>query len=68
MEQTQDAGLGDTFQRIADAVGATFVTKQVEKITGKDCGCAKRQAWLNEKVPYRRTMVDPPEDGQGSWG
>lgn len=39
-------GLGD---RVADGLSAIGVTKErVSKLVGKDCGCKKRQQWLNQ--------------------
>ena len=41
-------GLGD---RVASALAAVGITKErVSKALGKPCGCAKRQAKLNELV------------------
>lgn len=42
----QNPGLGD---RVASALAAIGVTKErVSKALGRPCGCAKRQAKLNE--------------------
>jgi len=38
-------GLGDLVEKALSAVGIT--KKRVEKITGKPCGCGKRQEALN---------------------
>lgn len=41
-EQQKSRGLGDTIAKLTSAVGI------------KPCGgCAQRQAWLNEKFPYK---------------
>jgi len=45
-------GLGDAIERGLSAIG---ITKQrVEKVTGKDCGCAKRKKALNNLVPFNQ--------------
>ncbi len=36
-------GFGDTVAALTDLVG-------IKKTEG--CGCQKRQAWLNKKIPY----------------
>jgi hypothetical protein len=46
-------GLGDTVAKIAKAIGADRAAKAIEHIRGRDCGCGKRQARLNELVPYK---------------
>lgn len=50
----QSKGLGDTIKKITDATGITKVVEKIEKATGKDCGCGKRQEKLNELFPYNR--------------
>lgn len=46
-------GLGDLVERGLSAVG---ITKQrVRNMTGKDCGCAKRQAALNALLPFGKS-------------
>jgi uncharacterized protein YdaT len=45
-------GLGDTVEKIAKAVGADKVTKVIESITKKPCGCNKRKEALNNAFPY----------------
>lgn len=44
-------GLGDTLENIFRVVG---ITRFVEKITKKDCGCKNRKEKLNEIVPYNK--------------
>jgi len=47
-------GLGDAIERGLSAIG---ITKQrVEKVTGKDCGCAKRKKALNDLVPFNQSV------------
>ena len=45
-------GLGDTVEKIAKATGLDKVAQTFTKVTGKDCGCAKRKAALNQAFPY----------------
>ena len=47
-------GLGDTIAKFTEATGIATVVKA---IAGDDCGCDKRQEWLNKVVPY---SSDPP--------
>jgi hypothetical protein len=42
------SGLGDRIESALKATGIHQAVKAVERITGKDCGCAKRKARLNE--------------------
>lgn len=50
MEQrNKSKGLGDTIEKITKATGIKRVVDTVAKATGKDCGCAKRKAALNDK-------------------
>lgn len=50
-------GLGDTIKRVTDATGITEVAKLFTKITGKSCGCGKRQAKLNQWFAYKQHIV-----------
>ena len=52
MEKNKSKGLGDTIEKITKATGIKKVVKKVSEITGKDCGCAKRQETLNRLFPY----------------
>lgn len=45
-------GLGDTVAKLAKCIGADKVAKVYEQVTGRPCGCADRQAKLNQLVPY----------------
>lgn len=45
-------GLGDTIEKVTRVTGIYHVVKQVEKVTGKPCGCSERRDNLNEKFPY----------------
>ena len=53
-------GLGDRVERALKAVGIHQAVKAVSKAVGRDCGCAKRKARLNEWFPGRG---DSPADG-----
>lgn len=41
-------GLGDRIESALKLIGIQQAVKAVEKITGKDCGCAKRKQVLND--------------------
>ena len=47
-------GLGDVVYGAAKATGVNAVMRVVEKVTGKDCGCAKRRKRLNKAVPFKK--------------
>ncbi len=40
-------GLGDTIEKITAATGIKKVVEKVSEVTGKECGCKKRQEKLN---------------------
>lgn len=47
-------GLGDTVAKVLGATGVGAVAKAViEGVTGKPCGCDKRQEALNRAAPYK---------------
>jgi hypothetical protein len=47
----ESEGLGDTVEKVFEKTG---VKKAVEWLAnGKDCGCAERKAYLNEKYRYK---------------
>ena len=52
MEKNKSKGLGDTVAKITKATGIKKVVDTVSKVTGKDCGCGKRQDTLNRLFPY----------------
>ena len=52
MENKKSKGLGDTIEKITKATGIKKVVDTVSKVTGKDCGCAKRKETLNRLFPY----------------
>ena len=39
--------LGDRLETALKAAHVQQAVKTMERLTGKDCGCAKRIAWLN---------------------
>lgn len=45
-------GLGDTIEKITTVIGIKKAVETVAKVTGKDCGCAKRRDTLNRVFPY----------------
>lgn len=40
-------GLGDTIEKITAATGIKYAVETVAKAVGKDCGCSKRKATMN---------------------
>ncbi len=47
-------GLGDSIARAFTALGADRIVKALERATGRPCGCKRRQAKLNELLPYEK--------------
>lgn len=43
-----EKGLGDYVAAMLNAIGGDHLAKLYERLTGKRCGCKKRQAWLNQ--------------------
>ena len=46
-------GLGDAVEAFTEATGIKNAVETISEKTGRDCGCKKRKAWLNEKVPFK---------------
>tara|TARA_R100000656_G_scaffold116067_1_gene88712 strand:- start:38 stop:199 length:162 start_codon:yes stop_codon:yes gene_type:complete len=46
----ESRGLGDSIEKITKVTGIKHLVK---KVAGKDCGCEKRQDFLNKKFPYK---------------
>jgi hypothetical protein len=46
-------GLGDLVAKVTEVTGIKAV---VEAVAGKDCGCAQRQAKLNEIFPFNNEI------------
>jgi hypothetical protein len=53
---------GDHVERIFKATGIHQAVKAIERITGKDCGCAKRKEKLNELGQRLGIGVPNPPD------
>jgi hypothetical protein len=50
-------GLGDTIEKITIATGIKKVVDTISEATGKDCGCSKKKATLNNpKLLINRTF------------
>lgn len=49
-------GLGDVVAKFTHATGLDKVAQAISTATGKPCGCGKRQAALNEAVPFNKGM------------
>lgn len=47
-------GLGDTIAEITRATRIKNLVDMYKKASGKDCGCAARQAKLNKMFPYKK--------------
>ena len=45
-------GLGDSIAKVTKVTGVKKVVDAVSKMTGKPCGCGKRQDTLNRIFPY----------------
>ena len=50
LEKQKSKGLGDTIAGITRATGIATIVKAVIP----NCGCDKRQEWLNKMVPYKK--------------
>lgn len=57
MNKPVSKGLGDTIAKITHATGLDKLADIYTEITGKDCGCSKRQEFLNELAPYRSETI-----------
>ena len=51
MDTIKSKGFGDTVEKFTSSTGIKTVVKAV---FGDDCGCDKRQEWLNKMVPYKK--------------
>ena len=52
MEKNKSKGLGDTVAKFTKVTGIKKVVDTVNKVTGKNCNCGKRQDTLNRLFPY----------------
>lgn len=48
--ENESKGLGDTVAKITSATGIAKMVKAINP----NCGCDKRQEWLNKMVPYKK--------------
>ncbi len=47
-------GLGDDIEKFTRLTGIKTLAEMAAKSIGyEDCGCNKRQAWLNKQFPYK---------------
>ena len=47
-------GLGDDIAKFTKATGIKSVIDKVSEGLNIPCGCANRQAWFNDKFPYKQ--------------
>jgi hypothetical protein len=52
----EDRGIGDTVARNLSKFGANALKRVFKRLTGRECGCADRQAALNHLYPYERLL------------
>tara|TARA_B110000483_G_C18014378_1_gene472446 strand:- start:512 stop:700 length:189 start_codon:yes stop_codon:yes gene_type:complete len=46
-------GLGDSIKKVTSATKLDVLAEKIAQSLGKaDCGCGKRQEYLNKKFPY----------------
>ena len=51
----EDKGLGDTIARATHATGLDRFAEKIAKARGKsDCGCKRRQEYINQLIPYKK--------------
>ena len=48
-ENQKSKGFGDTIANITNTTGIAKIVKMINP----NCGCDKRQEWLNKKIPYK---------------
>ena len=55
-------GLGDSIKKITVATKLDQLSKRIAELLNEDCGCDKRQEWLNEKTKnwpiYKKGNID----------
>ena len=61
-----DTGIGDTIARTIGPIGGDAYKAWHKKAFGRECNCAKRQAWLNRRFPYPSTNPARQLDGKPS--
>lgn len=51
----EDRGLGDTIARATHATGLDRLAEKIATVRGRsDCGCKKRQEYINQLIPYKK--------------
>lgn len=50
-------GFGDTIAKVTRATGLVRITEAYSRVTGRDCGCSRRQTRLNKLLPYKTERV-----------
>ena len=51
---SKSKGLGDTINKVTSATKLDILAEKIAHKLGKeDCGCKKRQDYLNAKFPYK---------------
>ena len=51
----EDKGLGDTIARVTHATGLDRLAQKIAEARGKsDCGCKRRQEYINQLIPYKK--------------
>ena len=51
----EDKGLGDTIARVTHATGLDRLAQKIAEARGKsDCGCKKRQEYINQLFHIKR--------------
>ena len=59
---SKSRGLGDDLAKVFKVTGVTTLVDKVTEILGvEDCGCNRRQEWLNNAVSYENTEHVVPE-------
>jgi hypothetical protein len=54
-DSNRSKGLGDSIEKVTKATGIKTLTEIAMRAAGyKDCGCNKRQNWLNQQFPYKQ--------------
>lgn len=48
-------GLGDWAARWMKGLGAAWLARVFQRVTGRECGCRQRQEQLNRWFPFKRT-------------
>ena len=55
-------GLGDSIKKITSATRLDKLSEKIASLLDEDCGCDKRQSWLNDKTKdwpmYRKRNVN----------